>query len=148
MVQIEVEEEKKPREKKIGAKKTVDEEETVTEEPKEKSAEPEEKPKKKATEAKRKSIGEKKPKKDEEKPTVASVDEPDNIQIDNDVNENDLKPASKPSSRRGSKKDKSPEKTIEVFLKLLATFRSETKKKKTFGYASILFAAYTQNSHT
>lgn len=115
-------EDKKPKEKKIGAKKTVDEEETITEEPKEKSAEPEEKLKKKSTEVKRKSIGEKKPKKDEERPTVESVDEPDNIQIDNDVNENDLKPASKPSSRRGSKKDKSPEKTIEVYLKPPASY--------------------------
>lgn len=120
----------------------VDEEETVTEKPKEKSAEPEEKPKakkigvkeksaepeeqkteeekpkaKKTTEVKRKSIGEKKPKKAEE--PIESVDEPDHIQVDT-VNEDDLKPASKPSSRRGSKKEKSPEKTtpsIEVYVK-------------------------------
>lgn len=103
------EEPKKVKDKKVAAKKLVDEEEKITEKPKEKSVEPEEKPKKKTTEAKRRSIGEKKPK-EGEKPAVESVDETDHIQVDN-VNEDDVKPASKPSSRRGSKKEKSPEKT-------------------------------------
>lgn len=135
---------KKPKDKKFGAVKQVDEEEIVTEKPKEKSAEPEEKPKakkigakekspeadeqkpdeekpkaKKTTEAKRKSIGEKKAKKAEE--PVESIDEPDHIQA-HTVNEDDLKPASKPSSRRGSKKEKSPEKitpSIEVYAKFV-----------------------------
>lgn len=116
------EEAKKPKEKKFGAVKQVDEEETITEKPKEKSAEPEEKkadePKKKTTEVKRKSIGEKKPKKAEDEPKIESIDEPDFIKADG-VADDDLKPASKPSSRRGSKKEKSPEKitpSIEVHV--------------------------------
>lgn len=82
----------------------------------EKLAAPEEKPKK------RRSIGEKKPKKAEEPEQIElSIDEPDHIQVDG-VKENDLKPSSKPSSRRGSKKEPSPEaKTIEVYTLLTAT---------------------------
>lgn len=141
-VQIEeVEEDKKPKEKKFGAKKTVDEEETVTEKPKEKSAEPEEKPKKKAAEVKRKSIGEKKPKKDV--PEVESIDEPDHIKVD-DVNENDLKPASKPSSRRGSKKEKSPEKTIEVYLTTHVEY-VDRKFKLDFDQSPLTHENFTHN---
>lgn len=100
----------------------VEQEEFITEpeeKPKGKSAEPEEKPKaKKTTEVKRKSIGEKKPKKVDEPIVIESIDEPDNVKVDNNIIEDDLKPTSKPSSRRGSKKEKSPEKTtpsIEVY---------------------------------
>lgn len=104
--QIEEVDDKKPtKDEKVSAVKTVD-----TEEEPEKLATPDEKPKK------RRSIGEKKPKKaDEPEKIEPSVDEPDHVQVDT-VNENDLKPSSKPTSRRGSKKEKSPEpKTIEVY---------------------------------
>lgn len=86
--------------------KQIDEEEIITEKPKEKSAEPEPE-KKKVPEVKRKSIGEKKPKKAEEEPKIESIDEPDFAKADG-VTEDDVK---KPASRRGSKKEKSPEKT-------------------------------------
>lgn len=97
----------KPKTKKIGAKKTEDNEET--------SEQPEE-----VKKPKRKSIGDgKKSKISVEKPVPESIDVPDNVNnaVDIDViNEDDLKP-SKSSSRRSSKKEKSPEKvtpSIEV----------------------------------
>lgn len=113
--QIEEVDDKKPsKDEKVSAVKTVDEE-TFPEKEAEKLATPDEKPKK------RRSIGEKKPKKaDEPEKIEPSIDEPDHVQVDT-VNENDLKPSSKPTSRRGSKKEPSPEpKTIEVYTALAA----------------------------
>lgn len=115
--QIEEVEDKKPsKDEKVSAVKTVEtEEEALSDKEAEKLATPDEKPKK------RRSIDEKKPKKQEPEKIEPSVDEPDHIQVDT-VNENDLKPSSKPSSRRGSKKETSPEpKTIEVQTLLAAT---------------------------